>query len=317
MRRLAASCLVCGLLLATAQAQTVETRPPQAPPAPAQPRALANNDPNYLVLRSIRMGSETVRVKDFVLRRDAGTFTFKSGVFRFLEPVDGRITGAIFSGEASFDMRPPIAVEQRYLGILTRGQPFHEQFSSALFRFTDGSEAEIRKASTREPGAETADTDILGEVQQQLRKKLRDNLDARLLEDVLSSRQGGKFTAFLRGRNYSNKIIYDVDPEGVSGFRPEEVALLLWDDAHAGAWSVFHFSSEYAQGTANSDEQNYPFRIEHQKLDVSINKGANLGGIAETRIVALQDGVRVLALDLFPTLRVSSVSGEGNQQLAF
>lgn len=298
------------------RSQTLETRPPQTPAAQTAPRALANNEPTYVKLRNIHVGQESIHVKDFTLKRDAGTFVFKNGVFHLLEPVEGKITGAVFSGEATFDLKPPIPVEQRYLSILTKGQPYQEQFGGALFRFTDGTEEELRKAAIPEAAPDSGEGNgILGDVQQQLRKKLKTNIDARLLEDVLSSRRGGKFIAFIKGRKYSDKTIYDVDPEGAYG--PEEVALTIWDDNHFGAWAAFHFTREYAAGTANSDEQNSPFNIEHQKLDTSINKSAYVNGVAETRITARQDGVRVLPFELFATLRVDSVSGEGGQQLSF
>jgi hypothetical protein len=304
-------------LTAAGFSQTLQNPQPATTPLPAvAPRALANNHPVYLALRTVHVGKETVQVKDFTLKRDAGTFVFKSGAFHLLEPVNGRITGAVFTGEGSFTLTPPIAVEQRYLAILTKGQPFAEEFGSAVFRFTDGTEEEIKKAAVQSATPANGDADgLLEDVRQQLRKKLRTNLEARLLEDALSSRQSGAFFAFIKGKKYSDKMIYQIDPEGV--MKPEEVCLLTWDDAHSGVWAAFHFSREYAAGTANSDEQNNPFAIEHQKLDTTIAKSAYLNGVAETKLTALQDGVRVVGFDLFPTLRVESVRGDDGQQLSF
>src|SRR5713226_1207154 len=93
---------------------------PQSAAAPSAPRALANNDATYVKLRNIRIGEDTIPVKDFTLKRDAGTFLFKSGTFYLLEPVNGRITGAVFLGDAAFTLTPPIEVERRYLSILTK-----------------------------------------------------------------------------------------------------------------------------------------------------------------------------------------------------
>src|SRR6478752_7292433 len=174
-------------LLGAAAAQTLETRPPQ-PAAPSAPRELANNEPAYLKLRNIKLGQEVARVNNFTLQREAGTFIFKSGTFHFLEPVNGKITGAVFLGEGSFALAPPVEVERRNLAILTRGQPFEEQFSQAVFRFSDGSEQEIRKAGASNGAPESGNAaGLLNDVQQQLKKRLKDNLAARLLEDVLGS----------------------------------------------------------------------------------------------------------------------------------
>jgi len=310
------SCCVLLCLPAATGAQTLETRPAQPAAQPA--RALANNEPTYLKLRNIKLGEEVVRVNNFTLKREAGTFTFKSGTFHFLEPVNGKITGAVFLGDAGFILAPPIEVERRNLAILTKGQPFEEQFSHAVFRFTDGSEEEIRKAAVADKTPESGDAaGLLSDVQQQLKKKLHDNLAARLLEDVLSSRPGGKFTAFIRGKRFSDKMVYDVDPHGGELVQPEEVSLLIWDDNHLGIWTGFHLLKEYAAHTANSDEQNRTVAVQHQKLETTISKSAHLNGAAETTFTALQDGVRVVPLELFSTLRVESVTGEQGAALAF
>lgn len=302
------------------------------------PTTHANNDPLYVKLRNVKIGSETIHVKDFTLKKDAGTFLFRSGVFSLLEPVNGKITGAVFQGDASFSLTPPTSIEKKNLAILTKGQPFEEQFSSAVFRFTDGTETEIRKAAIADIAPASGNpANTLADVQEQLKSRLKENLSARLLEDVLSSRQGGKFVAFIKGNRYSKKMIYDIDPEGVvtydpdplaetlgkikvqgkNSWAPDEVALSTWDDNHYGIWAAFHFSREYATGTASSDEHNKGFSVSREKLDIAIDKSAALSGTAQTTIVAEQDGVRVIALDLFPTLRVQAVTGPSGEELSF
>ena len=79
-----------------------------------------NSDSTYQALRHVALGGEVVAVKDFVLKRDAGTFTFKSGSFCFTAPVNGKVTGAVFVGEGSFRLDPPIDVERSALSMLTR-----------------------------------------------------------------------------------------------------------------------------------------------------------------------------------------------------
>ncbi len=318
MSRYVSTIVVVMVLVGASSAQTLETRPPQPATAPTTPRALANNEPTYLKLRNIKLGMETVRVNNFIMKREAGVFTFRSGAFQFVEPVNDKITGAVFVGDGSFVMTPPIELERRNLGILTKGQPFEEQFSGVVLRFTDGSEEEIRKAGAADNSSAGGDAGgLLGDVQHQLKKKLRDNLAARLLEDVMSPRPGGKFIAFIRGKKFSDKIVYDVDPHGAFNVAPEEVALLLWDEGHEGIWAGFHSLAEYKNRTANSDEDNRTVAVQHQKLDTSITKSAHLTGTAETNFVALQDGVRVVPLELFPTLRVDSVNGQDGTALTF
>jgi len=281
-------------------------------------RALANNEPTYVRLRRITLGEESAAVKDFTLKRDAGTFVFRSGAFYFLHAVNEKITGAVFIGDGTFLLTPPIEIERHNLALLTHGRPFEEHFNSAVFRFTDGSEQEIRRANTGQKAASAAEAErLLRNVQQDLREELRENLAARLLEDVMSSRPGGKFTAFVKGKKYSEKLVFDVDPHGSGEASPEEVTLYLWDDTHLGLWAAFHLAWEYEKGTASNKEQNCTVSILHQRLEARIAKNAYLTGKAETTITALADGVRVVPLNLYFTLRVSSVTGENGKPLFF
>jgi hypothetical protein len=329
-------CLFLGLP-AILTAQVLQERPRQAQPVIQTARALANNDAVYLALRNIRTGPEAISVSGFRFKRDAGIFTFRSGTFYLLQPVNGKITGAVFFGDGAFGLTPPVESERRYLKFLAKDE-FVEHFSEAVFRFTDETEQEIRKAEVKDAAASAGNPDdLLHEVQQELKKRLKENLDARLLQDVLSSRPGGKFCAFIKGKRYGGKLIYDIDPQGVVSYvpdpppifragprisrhfslTPEEVALTAWDENHYGIWTAFHLSSEYAAGTASSGENNLPFNIQHQKLDAQIEKSGRLSGLAETTFTASRDGVRVLAFDLFPTLRVDWVAGSDGQPLPF
>src|SRR5262249_41168826 len=281
-------------------------------------RALANNEPTYVRLRHITLGHESAAVKDFTLKRDAGIFVFHSGAFYFLQSVDEKITGAVFIGDGSFLLTPPIEIERHNLALLTHGGPFEEHFNSAVFRFTDGSEQEIRRANTGQKTFNASEAEhFLRSVQRDLREELRETLTARLLEDVMSSRAGGKFTAFVKGKKYSDKVVFDVDPHGSGEASPEEVTLYLWDDTHLGLWAAFHLAREYETGTANNNEQNSTVRILHQKLETTIAKNAYLTGKAQTTFIALADGVRVVPLNLYSTLRVSSVTGANGEPLFF
>jgi Peptidase family M1 domain len=269
----------------------------------------ANNDDTYVKLRNIKVGTETIHVKDFTMKKDAGVFTFHSGVFTLLEPVNGKITGAVFSGDADLALTPPTSLEKRNLAVLTRGLPFDEQFSAAVFRFTDGTEAELRKAAVQDPASSGDAPGLLADVQLQLRKKIKYNLSARLLQDVMGTAPGGKFIAFIKGKRYSDKMMFDIDPHGAVEAGSEEVSLLIWDEAHFGVWAAFHLAKEYENHTASSTEQNTAVVMNHQVLDTIIAKNAFLTGTAKTTFVAKEDGVRVVPFELFRSLRVDSVTG--------
>src|SRR5574341_580892 len=278
------------LLTAAVAAQTLEKRPEPAP-APAGPPAVANSDPTYQQLRNVGLSGEVSTVNNLVLKRDAGTFTFHSGSFQFLAPVNGKVTGAVFIGNGSFTLTPPLEMEKKTLSLLTKEPGITEGFGGAVLRFTDGTYEEIKKAAGVSAGAGglAGDSGPLNEIQTALRKKLHWNLTARLLQDVLSPEPGGFFAAFIRGEKYNGKMLYLIDPRGVTALNrifiplaPEEVTLMTYDENKFGIWAAFHYSSEYAAGTASGTQKNAPIHLESQKLDTAIEKSGKLNGAATT-----------------------------------
>jgi hypothetical protein len=301
---------------ATASAQ-------QAAPQTAAATA-PNSDPVYQQLRNITPGGKTITVKDFVLKRDAGTFTFKSGNFFFLTPVQGKTTGAVFIGTATFSLNPSLEAEKHSLNLLTKSSEMVEEFSRAVFRFTDGTEEDIEaKGSAPTEMTISQAGELLADIQQTLRKHRHYNLDARILQDVLSTEPGDFFCAFIKGQKYSGKEIYVMDRHGVPAdfigvnVAPEEVAFYTYDDNKFGVWTASHYLDEYTQGTASGRQVNESFRIVNQKLDVTIEKNGRLTGTATTTILPLAQGMRVLPLRLFYKLRVETVMDENQQPLSF
>jgi len=275
-----------------------------------------NGDATYQQLRTIALGTEAITVSDISLNRDAAHFQLNSGTLCFLPPVQGKVTGAVFVGEGRLLLTPPIPTEERSLMLLTRQPEFSETFQRALFRFTDDSYAELKKAG--KPGSvSSCDAGLLADSQHTMRKKLHYNLDARILQDVLSPEPGGFFVAFIHGQRYSSKMLLVIDPHGVPDVYPEEIELETYEDNKEGVWAAFHYSSEYANGTASSAQQNNVVHIDHQQLDTEIGKSGELNGKAVTSFVARVPGVRVVPFSLFPTLRAKTVSGDGGVPLNF
>jgi len=302
--------LAVASLLAVAQTAEAQTAPPPGP----------NSDTTYQQLRNISLGSEAVTVKDFDLKRDAATFHLHSGTVCFVAPVNSKVTGAVFVGEGTLILDPPIPSEKSSLKLLTKSDEFVEQYEHLVLRFTDSTYEEIRKAGT--PGG-SCDAGLLHDSQNAMRHShfMKYNLDARLLQDVLSTEPGGLFVVFVPGKKYNGKEIYFVDPHGAPGLvhqvAPEEIEFLTYDENKLGTWAAFHFSREYKDGSATGTEQNYSYQITHQQLDTTIEKNAQLNGKATTTLVSLVDGLRVIPFDLYPTLRVQSVTDEKQQALAF
>ncbi len=285
------------------------------------PPANPNSDPTYQQLRSLGLGGEAVAVNNFTLKRDAATFHLRSGTVCFVTPVQGKVTGAVFVGDGNMILDAPLAVERSSLKLLTKEDEFSENFSQAVFRFTDSTYDEIKKAGSAAGGS--CDGSPLHDSQEAMRhdRMLKWNLDGRILQDVLGSEPGGFFLAFVRGKKYNSKEIFAIDPHGAPPLllpvNPEEVEFLTYDEDKLGVWAAFHLSDEYKKGTATGSQKNDVIHIEHQQLDTAIEKNANLNGKATTTFVSNVNGLRVVPFDLFSSLRVESVTGDNGQPLSF
>jgi hypothetical protein len=274
------------------------------------PAVGANSDPVYQQLRNIGLGGEAVSVTNFELKHDAATFHLTSGTVCFVAPVNGRVTGAVFVGDGSLSLVPPTPDEARSLKRLTNEDQFNEKFDHLVLRFTDTSYEEIKKAGS--PASGGCDAGLLQDSQHTTRKKLNTNISARMLQDVLSGQPGGFFMAFIHGKNYDGKMLFKIDPLGDW----DEEELSTYDEQKSGVWASFPMSTDYRQKLGSAANAR-GVHIEHQQLDTTIEKNAHLTAKATTSFVSQADGVRVVPLDLFPTLRVQSVTSADGQPLAF
>jgi hypothetical protein len=274
-----------------------------------------NSDGNYQQLRNISLQSGGITIDKVTLKRDAATFQLNSGVLCFVNPVNNKVTGAVFVGDGKLLLEPPTASERANLSLLTKEKEYSESFDHLVLRFTDSTYDELKAAG--KPGAASCDPAILRNSEKTVRKDLNYNLDARILQDVISSEPGGLFVAFVHGKHYDGKTLFTIDPHGAPHVYPEEVSLETYNENKFGIWAAFHLASEYANGTASSAQKNDVVHIEHEQIDTEIDKGGHLDGKATVTFVARTGDVRAVPFSLFRTLRVSSVSGPSGEQLNF
>lgn len=303
--------LICSL--STAAPAYAQNAPAPAPTA-APPGH--NSDPAYEALRNLTLGSEAVSVANFDLKRDAGIFHLRSGTVCFVAAVNGKVTGAVFSGDGNFVLDPPLDGERRSLKLLTKENEFSETFSQMVLRFTDTTYDDIKAASS---GVATGcDSGPLKDSQHVTRHKLKINLEARILQDVLSPVPGGLFVAFIHGKHYNGQELYEIDPRQGG----EQVDFMTYDENKFGDWASFPMSADSISrggmpGAPGQAMLGRSIHIEHQQLDTTLEKNANLIGKAKTTFTARQNGLRVVPLNLFRTLRVRRVTAADGQALSF
>lgn len=289
----------------------------------------ANANDYYKQLRGLQPGDDIVTVKNLEFKRDAAQFTFQSGSFAFYGKVNGKVTGAVFEGEGHLHITPPTAEERHNLSLLNQTEEFDEDFDQVVLRFTDSTADELHKAATGAGQTDNAYTKAAQELQSFLRhhsegsyldsgatiyyEKCYGNLDLRLLEDVLSDAPGEYFMAAIRGRR-NTRLFFIFDPHGVDEVAPEESALVNWSTMQDAATYLLAFrrAAQYTGTGPGGNQRNAAYTILGENLDVGIDKSGFLTNAATVSVRAEQDGVAVIPLDLYPTLRVSQVdSGKG------
>jgi len=274
----------------------------------------ANADGTYLALRGALPAGEGVTVKDFTLEREGGVFHFEQGDFYFYGPVNGQVTGAVFVGKGRFELTLKDLSEQRSLAQLTKSGVMSQEFSTLVLRFTDGTGEEIRKASSGSPGNAPSHAVQAGvDLGVSFRRRMHENLELRLLQDVLSGRAGRFFLASFRmGGSFTGRnVLFIVDPEGTFHATPDEVELSTWDADSIETWAAYQMQH------ANKEDGGLRVRVTDVKLDVTFEKSGTMKSSAETTLTMRRDGVRVVRLELYPTLRVVGVFGESGLPLDF
>ncbi len=288
------------------------------------PGLKANADPVYQQLRQLGktdgdFGGAFATVTNLVLKRDAATFTLKSGEVYFTPPIEGRVTDAVFVGDGELTLEPPTAIEKHTLAIFVDGERLTEPFTHLVIRFTDKTLDEIKaspnaKMGSGGPQASKARDLYRANVQLE-RKELHDNGELRALADLYSPQRPGYFYSFIGGGKHS-KLIFLLDPLGLAPVSPEEVALLSYGETDGGFWTAFHLADEYTKGTASSAEDHRLIDITHHEITGTI-KGTHLTASDVVTFRSLAAGTRVIPLDLYRSLRVTRVTDEQGADLNF
>ena len=290
-----------------------------------------NSDPLYAGLRAQPAGAGPgFAVNNLVLKRDAATFTLRSGELHFMPPVEGRETAAVFIGEGELALTPPEQRERDSLKLFTDAETLTEGFTELILRFSDKTFEEVKASANVTPGAgaQAAHAAELYRANQSLaRRQLKRNLDLRALVDLHSTAQRpGFFTAFVKGKRFA-RLVYQIDPLGVVtgfgpngggsiGLGPEQVALSSYEEANWGVWTSFHMAEEYARRTANSNQSRRLTNILHHELDATL-RGTRLIVTDTMTLRAQSSGNRVIPFDLYPALRVTRVQDADGQDLNY
>ncbi|HEX7705160.1 MAG TPA: M1 family aminopeptidase [Thermoanaerobaculia bacterium] len=277
--------------------------------------AVAADNSEYVALRAARPDGRTVAVSDLVLDRDAFRIHLRSGTVHFLEPVAGRTTGLVFTGDGSYELRPATESERRHLELLTgeKGlEMLSDRFDSIVLLFGDGTADEILKHAEAVVGApDDRAKRIYEDYLKEQRNRYHLNLHLRVLRDLLDAPTGGVFVAAVNGKAHPPALLVH-EPFGIGSlaakygfFGGEETAMIVFDQQKGGIW--------YLSGAKQTAKNGHgkPLRpladAQHYSIETTIQR-SEITGRATIRLIALADGLRVLPLHIMPKLRISGAS---------
>src|SRR5213078_2067223 len=119
----------------------------------------------YDAIKALRVDSANVYritpVNHIQLRRGEAVLSFEEGTLAFFAPLDGRITGAVFSGRGHVLAAPRDPVEKQQMGRFLGSPVLDEAFGSAYLRFTDGTADELLLEFRKRSLAPQTDTTFL------------------------------------------------------------------------------------------------------------------------------------------------------------
>jgi len=247
-------------------------------------------------------------IRDITIRRDSVSVSFKRGTIGFLEPVMGRVTGAVFIGSGEIVAIPPDAVEKQQIHKFIDSPILNEPFSAAFFRFTDNTYEEILN-SYREHAAEdfTDDnTSAFAEWDNVIAAR-SESLNYRLLADYLETPRP-LFLAEINGQhNGWFNVIFDQR-------RDEEVSILKIRDqgteSRVDIWSSFNRREDRQDLAAAAKKNKYPVGILSYTIDATLPSPTRVEAQTTVVVRSRLDHARVISFELPHQLRVSAATLE-------
>jgi Carboxypeptidase regulatory-like domain/Peptidase family M1 domain len=295
----------------------------------------ANSDPDYVKLRNIGLG-DSVKVDDVTLNLDVGSIHFKTGTLTYLTPIEGLETGAVFTGQGHFSLKPITALDTKELTRRTGGATVEEDFDSVVLRYSRDAipkfhEPEHPKIETpAEAGTvflhwqervRHRHEDPAGFTQETFESETIDNVDADELASIYNPQHPIFINAYIRGTQHKDLRFFIRTRVGAIPqlLSPEEVALINFsgDGMDDGIWYADHLRSEIVARTANSLEDRRLFSAHAYKIETAVGKNDHLYSRATIRYVSLVAGERVVKFGLLPNLRVTRVVDAAGKELHY
>ena len=258
-------------------------------------------------LSKIRLDKSHIHyIRDITIRRDVLTVALSRGVIAFLEPINGKVTGAVFIGSGEIVAIPPDPIEKEQVYKFTGTPVLNETFETAILRFSDNTYEEISKEIADHAAEDVTANDAAQFEPWDMAIAARATaVNSRLLADLLEP--GGK-TFFLGELNGNRRgwfdVVYDLRAiEEVSVFQVHDIGGTGITDV----WASFNQRSEARNPEAVAHEHKSAIDILSYEIDGALGPDNKIDAKATMRVKGRAETARVLIFDVAPTLRVASL----------
>jgi Peptidase family M1 domain len=296
-------------LAAAAAAQQPDTaRPIATRPGPERYETVFEE-----LRRMTSRADSAATVRNVSLRRDAIRFQLENGTLYLATPVEGRTIAAIFVGQGSVALTPPLEVERREVRRLLGDSVVNSRISAAAFVFTDSTLAELRRQVTFQAAGDAGRASgVLHDALDRLVDG-RDVVQPALITDLMNGGANGFFYAHVK-REHGEDLMFSLDPDD------EEPVSLLRAGREGGKFQIvseFRQAQDLNDTTARAADGRDALRPDSYRIEATIPKGLGFSANSTLRLTARRDGVRWVPLTLLSELQVDTVSDDAGAPLTF
>jgi len=278
--------------------------PPVSPAADQSPHEL------YDAINALRLDPsatyQLATANRIELRRGDVEIYFEEGKLAFFAPIDGRITGFIFSGRGHALAFPREPVEKQQMARFLGAPVLDQEFLSAYVRFTDDAADDLLRqfhSADLTPQLDTA----FASLSDPFLAQFNVSQSLRILEDRLSQNPKPYFYAALEGvETGSFDLLFD--PQ-----RREQ--LLLGQRRKSGDSMYYDVWASYP--VPGSIPPTVHFHALDYTLDTTVLPDNSLDATAAVHLRAEDSGERVLTFQLSRALHAETVSDDQGKPLAY
>lgn len=270
-------------------------------------------------------------VEGIVIKRDVALFRLNKGTISLIQPIQGKVFGAIFVGEGVFEFSPPTEVQKYQLKKFTGEENLSAKFEELYLWFSDTTSMELEHKLSFSKGEVPAQfISIMKDRPRRILEKTGSNLWSRVLTEMLTDssfrvshpdRSGGFFYADIKTGTLDH-LFFAFDPQAL-----EEVILAKTPTGTLPAKfdlvCSFHQADDYLKGSPGTNNTPIPheekdeIKVTHYKIEAEISMTEELSANVEVDFESLIDGVGVIDFALHPDLKIEKITNEQGDSLYF